>query len=138
MRSVPTKIVPRATAGALYLPPTFNCAGVLLQSTFNVKASRAYRIGCGTPEPISDWLRSTLATCTQTMALLDPLLVTMGEPGVSRVSVFSSWSMAKKAGCPGDVMIFIRATHGGMVVVEFALTLVEPVMKTKLVPSAAR
>src|SRR5882724_9181774 len=87
---------------------------------------------------MSDWLRSTLATCTQTITLLDPLLVTVVEPGVSSVSVFSNWSRPKKAGCPGEVMIFRRATQGGMVVMELAFTLVEPVMKTKLVPSAAR
>jgi hypothetical protein len=87
--SVPTKTTPRAIAGVLYLPPTFNSAGVLCQRILNVKTSSAYRIGCGVPGLNSDADFLTFATRTQRIAFEEPLLEITGDPGVSNDKVFS-------------------------------------------------
>src|SRR5438445_6723698 len=128
MRSVPTKTTPCATTAWLYLPPTLSWSGVVRQSNCIVFASKAYNTGCGTLGPTSEAERYTFASSTQTIALMEPLLVTMGGPGLNKPRTESAEWIEGYTGWHGSVTTLMRASPGGTGTVEHSDSFVAPDM----------
>src|SRR5712671_2994120 len=126
MRSVPTKTTPRAIVGVLYLPPEFKTLSVLRQMGLSVAASTAYKTVCGAFAPVRGCERRRFASNTQTIASLDPLLVTTGDPGLRNTRLFSAASTRRKAGDPGAVTMRSLARQGGTTNGELTSAFVEP------------